>query len=125
MNVTNMLLGQMLMQRPENAESNAEPRRPFANARDRAAEGFRQGFGDRELGIPAEILARYPQLAIWQDDARILDGLRRSWSGLLRGGAGFIGGWDQDLGSSETDSRRLQRDLNAFGDIFGARRLGR
>jgi hypothetical protein len=124
-NVTNMLLAQLLMQRPQNGEPNAEPTRPFANTRARAAEGFRQGFGDRELGIPADVLARYPQLGLLQDDARIVDGLTRSWSGLLRGGAGFAGGLSQDMGLNETDSRRLQREFNALGDIFGARRLGR
>lgn len=121
----------MLMRQPQDADRlqdthpNAGLRRPFANARARAVEGFRQGFGDRELGIAGEVLARYPALRFWEDDARIVDGLGRSWSGLLRGGAGFIGGWDQDLGSSEADSRRLQGELNALTEILGARRLGR
>lgn len=125
-NVTNQLLGQLLMQPPQGNEQNAGPRRSFANAIARGAEGYRQGYGERETGMPAEFLARYPGLSVWQPLAAApADFFLRLWPGLLRGAAGFIGGLDQDMGSSETDSRRLQRELNAVAEIAGVRRLGR
>jgi hypothetical protein len=83
-NVTNWLLAQTLMEPPQNTAQNTGPRRPFANAMARGADGFRQGFGEREVGIPAALFARYPHLAFWQPDASDVDKLVRGWSGLLR-----------------------------------------
>jgi hypothetical protein len=109
-----------------------EPRRPndapesgLTRARARMTEGWRQGFGDRELGIPPAVLARYPHLALWQTDARDVDALVRSWPGLVQGGAGLVAGLAEDIGMSEANANRLQRDLNALAEVIGARRLGR
>jgi hypothetical protein len=109
-----------------------EPRRPndtpesgLTRARTRMMEGWRQGFGERDVGIPADLLARYPHLARWQTDARDVDALVRSWPGLLQGGAGLAAGLAEDIGMSEAKASRLQRDLNAVTEVIGARRLGR
>jgi hypothetical protein len=106
--------------RPRDVQSSEPTKREL-----RMTRAWKDGFGDRELGIPADMLARYPYLAYLQPDARDIDKLARGWSGALRGGAGFVAGLAEDSGMDEASANRLERDLNALAEIAGARRLGR
>jgi hypothetical protein len=109
---------------PARMEQNGAP--PSNKALSRFASEFRQGFGDRELGIPVEVRARYPGLSMWQPLAAApADFAMRTYQGLLRGAGGFAGGLLEGTGASQTDANRLQRELNAIGEILGSRRLGR
>jgi hypothetical protein len=124
-NVTNRLLGEMMVRQHHKPERRNGPLSRLARALERGAEGARQGFGQREIGMPAELRTRYPGLAVWQPIVGTVDIAGRSIPAALRGTAGLVAGAAEAAGMSESSANRLQRDLSMIGNTFESREPSR
>lgn len=106
--------------RPEGVTASPGPPVPLPETRGvvaRTVEGFKQGFGERELGLPADVRAENPSIAPFQPLIGGADAVMRSISGLMSATPGTVAGLAEQAGMSRANADRLERDLNILAKV--------
>jgi hypothetical protein len=80
---------------------------------DKAVEGFKEGFGEGEIGLTHEDIKKYPSWLIFQPLSVAAGTLMRGFQGTIRGAAEGAREFMRELGMNEAWAARFGRDLEA------------
>ena len=85
----------------------------------RMTESAKDAFGNEPPGISPENLKKYPYLNVLQPFAGMADVALRDINAAVAGGAGAVAGFAENIGMSEAEANRLQRDIYQSMQIAG------
>jgi hypothetical protein len=92
------------------------PAPPTPTSWQKIKEGIAHGFGDEPVGFSAENRAKYPSTFLtWQPFVAPIDFGLRSFGAAIGGLSAAGSEIYKQLGGTETDAARLERDLNIIG----------